>query len=433
MNRTHRRVAPAGKPLRGRVSVPGDKSIAHRAILFNACARGVAVIRGLPHGADVASTIALVDALGCETQRSGPTTIGISGRGFRFAAPRVVLDCGNSGTTMRLAMGLLAAQSFDCVLDGDESLRRRPMERVARPLRAMGANVDTTQGRAPVRVRGGRLRPCMHELEVASAQVKTALLLAALQTEGRSEIREPIATRDHSERMLRAMGAEIGGEGGVSAITGPCRLDGTDVDVCGDASSAAFLVVAACLVRDSDLVIEYVGVNASRLGFVEVLRRMGADVTVTIEGESAGEPWGSLRVRASNLRGTTITAGEIPACIDELQVLAEAAAAATGTTTITGAAELRVKESDRIASTAAAIRAFGADVEERPDGLVVVGIGADRRFRGGASIESAGDHRIAMAGGVGALIAAGETSIDDAGAVAVSYPRFFDVLAEATT
>lgn len=423
---------PARNPLTGAIRVPGDKSIAHRAILFNACAAGRARVRGIPDGADVASTIRVVSALGAEVVRESADCVAVAGRGFQFSEPPSPLDCGNSGTTMRLSMGLLAAQSFESVLDGDASLRRRPMERVARPLRAMGADVATSGGHAPVRIRGSCLKPISYTLEVASAQVKTAMLLAALQSTGVSEIREPAATRDHSERMLRAMGASISHDAGVLVVAGPTALRAMDVDVCGDPSSAAFFVVAACLVAGSDVRIENVGLNPSRLGFVDVLLRMGADVSIERRGESAGEPWGALRVRASALRGVEIGPAEVPACIDELPVLAIAAAAASGPTTISGADELRVKESDRIASTAAVLRAFGATVSERPDGLVIDGLGTGRAFRGGATVDSAGDHRIAMAAGVGGLIASGETSIVDAAAAVISYPRFFDTL-EAVT
>jgi len=410
--------------------VPGDKSIAHRAVLFNAAAQGKAVVRGLPDGADVASTIRAVESLGSRVVRASTGDVTVEGCDFRFRAPAAAIDCGNSGTTMRLLMGLLAGQSFSAVLDGDESLRRRPMERVANPLRRMGASITTTDGRAPVTVSGGGLRGVAHRLEVASAQVKSALLLAGLQASGATEVHEPSATRDHSERMLRAMGVVLEWEPGVVRLAGPCRLRAIDVDVCGDASSSAFFVVAGCLVAGSEVTVEGVCVNPGRIGFLDVLRRMGAQIDVAPRGESAGEPYGDITVRASRLRATAITPDEVPSCIDELPVLAVAAAAAAGRTVIAGAEELRVKESDRIATVAAMLRELGVDVTEKPDGMIIEGSGGNRRFRGGRTLASAGDHRIAMAGGVAALLADGDVIIDDAGAATISFPRFFDLLEE---
>jgi 3-phosphoshikimate 1-carboxyvinyltransferase len=415
--------------------VPGDKSIAHRAVLFNAAASGVARVRNLPDGADVATTLGAVQALGCRVEPSGPHEVTISGRSLRFAAPAGVIDCGNSGTTMRLLMGLLAGQRFSSELDGDASLRRRPMERVAAPLRAMGADFSTRDGKAPIVVRGASLRGTECALEVASAQVKTALLLAALQAEGKTVIVEPVATRDHSERMLSAMGAPIEVLGSRISVRGPATLRSIDVDVCGDASSSAFFAIAGCIVAGSRLVVEQVSLNPTRLGFVSVLRRMGARIELHAKGESGGEPFGDLIVEARALVGTAIEKQEIPACIDELPVLAVAAAVATGRTTIEGAEELRVKESDRIASVASMLRAFGVDVAERTDGMAIEGVGSTRsgRLSGGARIDSFGDHRIAMAAAVGALVADGDTVIEDAGAAIISFPRFFDDLAGACT
>jgi 3-phosphoshikimate 1-carboxyvinyltransferase len=426
-------VAPARLPLAARLRVPGDKSIAHRAVLFNAAARGRAVVRGLPDGADVASTNRAVESLGCRVVRADDGRLTVEGCDFLFAAPTRTIDCGNSGTTMRLMMGVLAGQSFHAVLDGDDSLRRRPMERVASPLRSMGARIDTTAGKAPVTVSGGGLRGAVHRLEVASAQVKSALMLAALQASGATEIHEPSPTRDHSERMLRAMGVALEAHPGVVRLAGPARLRAIDVDVCGDASSSAFFVVAGCLVPGSAVSVEGVCLNPGRVGFIDVLKRMGARIDVLARGESAGEPFGDITVSSSDLRATVITPDEVPSCIDELPVLAVAAAAATGHTVISGAEELRVKESDRIATVAAMLRELGVTVTEKPDGMIIEGIGAGRRFRGGRAVASAGDHRIAMAGGVAALAADADMTIDDAVAATISFPRFFDLLDEART
>lgn len=426
-----RTVAPARSALVARLRVPGDKSIAHRAVLFNAAARGLAVVRNLPDGADVASTVRAVESLGCRVTREDSGELTVEGVDFRFRPSAAGIDCGNSGTTMRLMMGLLAGQQFRSVLDGDDSLRRRPMERVAKPLRAMGATVETTAGKAPVSVTGGRLRGAVHRLEVASAQVKSALMLAALQAKGATEIHEPHPTRDHSERMLRAMGVPIEASAGLVKVAGPCGLRAIDVNVCGDASSSAFFIVAGCLVTGSELTVEGVCLNPGRIGFIRVLERMGALIEISPRGDSAGEPFGDITVRASSLRATEIRPDEVPSCIDELPVLAVAAASANGPTVIAGAQELRVKESDRIATVSAMLRTLGVEVVERADGMTIEGIGPGRRFRGGVALQSAGDHRIAMAGGVAALAADAEVRISDAAAATISFPRFFDMLDEA--
>lgn len=430
MSGRSRTVAPAFSRLAGRLSVPGDKSIAHRAVLFNAAASGRAVVRNLPDGADVASSIRAVESLGCQVMRQERGEVIVAGCDFRFSAPNGPIDCGNSGTTMRLVMGLLAGQGLRAVLDGDDSLRRRPMERVAKPLRAMGANVETTAGRAPVTVGGGGLHGTVHRLEVASAQVKSAILLAALQASGTTEVHEPSPTRDHTERMLQAMGVPLEAHPGYVRVAGPARLRAIDVDVCGDASSTAFFVVAGCLVAGSEMTIERVSLNPGRTGFLSVLERMGARVEVVSRGESAGEPFGDITARACALRATAITPDEVPSCIDELPILAVAAAAATGCTVIAGAEELRVKESDRIATVAAMLRELGVAVTETSDGMIIEGVGPGHRFRGGRTIASAGDHRIAMAGGVAALLADDALTIDDAHAATISFPRFFDMLEE---
>jgi len=431
MTERSRTVAPSRSALVARLRVPGDKSIAHRAVLFNAAARGHALVRNLPDGADVASTVQAVERLGCRVTRGISGALTVEGVDFRFRPSADEIDCGNSGTTMRLMMGLLAGQPFRAVLDGDDSLRRRPMERVAKPLRTMGATVETTAGKAPVAVNGGGLHGAIHHLEVASAQVKSALLLAALQARGGTEIHEPRPTRDHSERMLRAMGVPVEASAGLVRVEGPRGLRAIDVNVCGDASSSAFFVVAGCLVEGSELTVEGVCLNPGRIGFVGVLERMGARIEVAPRGESAGEPFGDITVRASSLRATEIRPDEIPSCIDELPVLAVAAAAATGRTIIAGAEELRVKESDRIATVSAMLRELGVEVVEKADGMIITGIGSGRRFRGGATLASAGDHRIAMAAGVAALAADADVRISDAAAATISFPRFFDMLDEA--
>lgn len=425
---TPRVVCPAGGPLRGRVRVPGDKSIAHRAIIFNALARGRARVRGLPEGQDVASSIAVMRALGAGIERGEAEGLVIEGTAMRLQTPADWLDCGNSGTTMRLVMGALAGQGVDAVLVGDASLVRRPMERLAAPLRAMGARITSDHGHAPVHIAPARLCGVSHALAVASAQVKTALLLAGMQADGRTIVREPELSRDHSERMLGAMGVELVRDGLAVSIEGPTVPNAVDVEVPGDPSSAAFFVVAAAMVPGSDVIIEHVCLNPTRVGFIEVLRRMGASIetTETIEdggGTIGGERVGDVRVRGSRLRATRIDAAEIPATIDELPVLAIAAAAAEGATVVCGASELRVKESDRIAAMARLLGSLGIRVDEHADGMTIHG----GRITTGA-VDSVGDHRVAMSAAVAALSATGSVEIAGAGVAAVSFPDFYDRL-----
>ncbi len=412
-------VDPARAPLVGRVRVPGDKSIAHRALLFNAISRGRGRVSGLPEGRDVASTIAALRALGVEVDVSGKDCR-IVGRAMRLSAPETAIDCGNSGTTMRLLCGLLSGQRFSSVLDGDSSLRRRPMERVAAPLCCMGAQLETVDGHAPIRIDGGSLRGGHFRLEVASAQVKTALLLAGMQCEGSTVVEEPHPSRDHSERMLASMGVPLRRIAGGVSLEGAAIPEATDFAVPGDPSSAAFFLCAAALVHGSELVVEEICLNSTRTGFLGVLERMGADIEVRRRRSSGGEEVGDVALRSKRLAGTEIGGGEIPATIDELPVLAVVAACAEGKTTIRDAAELRVKESDRIATTASLLRSLGAAVCEKQDGMVIEG----GQLRGGVEIDSAGDHRIAMAAYVAALASSKRVTVRGAEAAAVSFPDF---------
>ena len=409
-------------PLRGRVRVPGDKGISHRALLFAAMATGRSRIVGLAGGDDVARTRLLLRDLGVDLTIAG-SAVTVDGRGLDcLVEPGGVLDCGNSGTTMRTAAGLLAGRPFLSVLSGDESLRQRPMARVVVPLRAMGADVDgRAEGSlAPLAVRGGSLEGCAHRLGVASAQVKTALVLAGLQATGVTEITEPAPSRDHTERMLGALGVPVAVDGTTVRVTAgaPAPLE---LHVPGDPSSAAFWVVGATITPGSDVVIEGVGCNPTRLAFVDVLRRMGATIDVTLTAEELGEPVGELHVRAAGLTGTSIGGAEIPLVQDELPVLAVAAAFADGVSEIADAGELRVKESDRIASVAALLGALGVGVESSADGLSIRG-GHPRAAR----LASAGDHRLAMAAAVAANAMDGESVVEGWRAVTVSYPEFGD-------
>jgi 3-phosphoshikimate 1-carboxyvinyltransferase len=412
---------------RGRFLLPGDKSISHRAAILGAMAEGRTRIRNYSSAADCASTLGCLAALGVEVHREGDLVGVESGGPGSWRAPQAVLDAGNSGSTLRMLAGALAGRPFRSVLTGDDSLRRRPVERVAAPLRSMGAKVETTDGRPPLAIEGGRLRGIFCALPVASAQVKTAVLLAGLQAEGKTTVREPGPSRDHTERMLPAFGVPIERDGLAATVLGGARLHGASVDVPGDASSAAFPVVAALILPDSEVRLDGVLLSPTRTAFLEVLKAMGGDVEARLEATEP-EPVGSIVARSSSLHGTTVDPALVPSLIDEVPALAVAAAFARGRFTVTAAAELRVKESDRIAALAEGLGALGASVSEQPDGLVIEG-GSPLH---GARVRSHGDHRIAMALSVAALGAAGATEVEEADCVAVSFPGFFTLLAQAT-
>ena len=415
-------ISPAGR-LRGRVRVPGDKSISHRAALIGALARGDTVIHHFLRADDCLHTVSCLRALGVGIEDEGSRLI-VRGMGPRWRAPMTPLDAGNSGTTMRLLAGILAGQPFQTELTGDASLRTRPVDRIVEPLSRMGARIVASgDGRfPPLRITGGSLRGITYTLPVASAQVKSAVLLAGLLAEGPTTVVEPTPTRDHTERMLAAFGAPIRRDGDRVSVTA-AALRGNEVRVCGDISSAAFLLAAAAAMPGSELTVEHVGLNPTRTGFLDVLRALGAEADVRQTGEDAGEPVGAVTVRGQRLRGVRIGGSLIPRVIDELPVLCVIATAAEGETVISDAAELRVKESDRIAVIARGLRALGGEVEERPDGLTVYG----SRLRGGR-VGSAGDHRIAMAFAVAGLLAGGPVTVEGAESIAVSFPEFTRVL-----
>jgi 3-phosphoshikimate 1-carboxyvinyltransferase len=424
-----------GGRLQGRVRVPGDKSISHRALLFGAIAEGITRIDGLLPAEDPLSTAACLRALGVPVsaiEAGQPVTVeGVGLDGFR--EPLQVLDCGNSGTTMRLMLGLLAGRDGrHFVLDGDASLRRRPMGRVTRPLATMGAVIHGREegNKAPLAVLGQPLKGAVIRTPVASAQVKSALLLAGLTAEGPTTVIEPALSRDHSERMLRAFGADLvsdpaAAEGPTVVLRPGRRLQGQTVVVPGDISSAAFWLVAAQLIPGSEVVVENVGLNPSRTGILDVLQAMGARVEVLAEREVAGEPVGDLRAWAGPLQAFSIGGELIPRLVDEIPVLAVAALAAEGTSVIRDAAELRVKETDRLAVMARQLRLLGAMVEETDDGLVIPGNQALQ----GAAVASETDPRVARSLAVAALVATGSTTVDGSEAAAVSYPTFWDDLA----
>ena len=412
--------------LRGMIEVPGDKSISHRSVLFNAVAEGNAVITNFLTGADCLSTIACVRAMGVEVDQEG-TTVRVRGRGlWGLQEPREVLDCGNSGTTLRLLTGLLAGQDFFAVLTGDDSLRSRPMSRVVEPLRVLGAQIEGRQNgsRAPLAICGTRLRGGEYELPIASAQVKSALLLAALTGEGMLRLHGKIASRDHTERMLAAMGLDIVMTPEQITLHPPAHPVfpyPLSLRVPGDPSSAAFWWVAGSIHPDAEITTAGVCLNPTRTGALDVLRAMGAAIAITNERMEGQEPVDDVTIRSAALRGTTIAGEIIPRLIDEIPVLAVAAAYANGETSIRDAGELRAKESDRITTVVAELRKLGADVEATSDGMVVAGGGELH----GTGVDSHGDHRLAMAMAVAALGAEGATDIAGAGSVAVSYPDFW--------
>ncbi|MDP9068091.1 MAG: 3-phosphoshikimate 1-carboxyvinyltransferase [Actinomycetota bacterium] len=427
-----KRLRTKTRPLRGDVTIPGDKSISHRALIIGALAAGGSRVRRPNFGADVHSTAEVLRRLGVRVEldeMKGQAKVeGVGGAAFR--EPEAVLDAGNSGTTMRLMAGACAGADGLFVLTGDDSLRRRPMLRVVAPLRQMGARID---GRnhgdlAPLTVRGGALTGVDVELPVASAQVKSALLLAGLNAAGVTRVSEPRRSRDHTERMLASAGIHVESEGRAASVRGGQRPHGLEGLVPGDISSAMFLIAAAALVPGSDLNLLDVGLNPTRRAALDVLRMMGAEVDAIESASSLGEPLGTVRARAASLRGIAVPEEWVPSLIDDIPALAIVATQAEGETSFTGAGELRVKESDRIAALVAGLRELGADAEELPDGLIVRG---PTSLTGG-HIDSVGDHRIALAFAVAGLIASDRVRIAGWSCVDTSFPEFLDVLGEAT-
>jgi len=408
----------------GRVRVPGDKSISHRSIMLGGIASGRTQVSGFLASADCLATLEACRAMGVVVERHAETALTVHGRGLHgLAAPAHVLDMGNAGTAIRLSMGLLAGQRFQSVLTGDASLRSRPMERVARPLRQMGAAILTTDGKPPVTVQPvAHLTGIDYVLPMASAQVKSAILLAGLYADGETAVTEPAPTRDHTERMLRGFGAQVHVEGRRVRLAGGQGLHGARVDVPGDISSAAFFLVAGALAGAPGLIVENVGVNPTRTGVLDILRLMGADLTVHPRGSAGAEPVADIELRASQLRGIAVPEQFVPLAIDELPVLFIAAAAASGETVFSGAAELRVKESDRLAVMAEGLTRVGVPNELAADGIRIAG---GQRLRG-AEIDSHGDHRIAMAFTVASLLADEPLFIRDVENVATSFPGFVE-------
>ncbi|HET8791237.1 MAG TPA: 3-phosphoshikimate 1-carboxyvinyltransferase, partial [Modicisalibacter sp.] len=427
------RVSPGGS-VTGAIRVPGDKSISHRSIMLGALSEGVTQVQGFLEGEDSLATLQAFREMGVAIEGPHQGRVTIHGVGMHgLKAPVGPLYVGNSGTAMRLFTGLLAGQAFDTELTGDASLTKRPMDRVAKPLRQMGAVIETAEGgRPPLKIKGGQsLKGIDYDMPMASAQVKSCLLLAGLYAEGETRVREPAPTRDHTERMLNGFGYPVSREGDVARLNGGGQLSAGPIDVPSDISSATFFLVAAAITPNSDLVLEHVGINPTRIGVINILRAMGADIELIDEHEVGGEPVANLRIRYAPLKGIDIPVDQVPLAIDEFPALFIAAANAEGTTRLRGAEELRVKESDRIQAMADGLRVLGVDNTVHDDGIDIVGRlegqGSEGASYAGGRIDSLGDHRIAMAFSVAGLRASGEIVIDDCANVATSFPGFVEL------
>lgn len=417
---------------KGEFFPPPDKSISHRAVIFSSIAKGKSIVRNLLRAKDVKSTVNAFRALGIQIEEFSPagsdSELIVHGKGLHgLSEPVDVIDCGNSGTTIRLLSGVLSGNPFFSVLTGDSSLRTRPMARVIKPLRMMGAviNARDLDRFPPVAIKGRQLTPIKYPMPVASAQVKSSIILAGLYSEGETDITEPSKSRDHTERMLPAFGARLKVEGLKVTVKGGAELSPIETEVPGDFSSAAFFIVASLLIPGSEITARNVGINPTRTGLLDILGEMGAKIDIENTREVSGEPVADLHCRGtSGLKPANVTGKSIPSLIDEFPILCIAASLADGTTTIRGAGELRVKESDRIKSMASELRKMGVEIEEFPDGLSIRGSGSLK----GAVLESHGDHRIAMSMSVAALLAEGESTLNGASAVDISFPGFFDII-----
>ncbi|MFO1373014.1 MAG: bifunctional prephenate dehydrogenase/3-phosphoshikimate 1-carboxyvinyltransferase [Agitococcus sp.] len=416
-------VLEAGGTLQGNLRVAGDKSISHRSIMLGSIAEGVTEVSGFLEGEDALATLQAFRDMGVVIEGPKNGEVRIHGVGLHgLQAPPNAIYCGNSGTSMRLLSGILAAQKFDTVMTGDPSLSKRPMERIAKPLRQMGAVIQTTgeKGTPPVSIKGNQaLQAMTYDMPVASAQVKSGILLAALWADGETVVTEPAPTRDHSERMLRGFGYDVKTEGATIRLKGGGKLTATNIDVPADISSAAFFMVGASIAPNADVVLEHVGINPTRIGVINILKAMGGDLTIMNEREVGGEPVADIRVRSAKLKGIHIDEADVPLAIDEFPALFIAAACAEGTTILTGAEELRVKESDRIQVMADGLITLGIDAKPTPDGMIIQG-----GTMGGGKIISHGDHRIAMSFAIASLRATGTIEIEDCANVATSFPNF---------
>ena len=412
----------AGGPLRGNLRVPGDKSISHRSVMFASLARGRSRIEGFLTGEDSLNTLRAFQAMGVNIEQTGPTSLLIDGAGMHgLKAPDDALYMGNAGTGMRLIAGILAAQAFDTRLTGDESLSARPMGRIIEPLLQMGASIDAVGGKPPLNISGGHaLAGIDYPLPMASAQVKSCVLLAGIYADGETRVSQPAITRDHTERMLQSFGYPIEYDDNGASLRGGAQLQAADVDIPADISSAAFFMVAASIAPDSDVTLRHVGINPSRCGIIDILELMGANIEIFNRRQSGAEPVADIRVRSAPLRGVDIPEALVPLAIDELPVVFVAAACASGTTRVTGAEELRVKESDRIGAMQAGLEQLGVDATATADGMVING-----GSYGGGTVETFFDHRIAMSFAVAAVGADAPVVIRDTRHVETSFPGFF--------
>lgn len=411
--------------LKGTIKIPGDKSISHRAVMFGSLAKGDTEITGFLRGDDCMSTISCFKKLGIDIDVTDDKVV-VHGKGLKgLSAPSETLDVGNSGTTIRLISGILSAQNFDSVLNGDASIQKRPMKRVITPLSLMGASIESTNdGYAPLTIHGSKLKAIEYTMPVASAQVKSAILLASLFAEGTTVINEPVASRNHTEIMLNYFGADIKNNNGVITSSPVEELYGRNLEVPGDISSAAFFMVAGLVVPDSHIIIENVGINPTRTGIIDALQAMGGYVKVLNERKSGGELVGDIEVKTSHLKATTLEGSIIPRMIDEIPVFAVAALCAEGTTYVKDASELKVKESNRIATMSTELGKMGVTITETDDGMIIEG---NQKLKGN-TVYSHLDHRVAMSCAIAALVAEGNTTITDADCVGISFPDFYDIL-----
>ncbi len=427
-------VVQAGGSLQGRVRVPGDKSISHRCIMLGSLAEGITEVTGFLNGADAMATRRAFEAMGVNIEEHSDGTLSIHGAGLHgLTAPSDAIDLGNSGTAMRLMMGLMSAQKFDSTLVGDTSLSVRPMNRVADPLSQMGAAIDTQHGCAPLQISATKpLIGINYVLPIASAQVKSAILLAGLYAQGETRVTEPAVTRDHTERMLKGFGYEVNQNDGVISLLGGGKLTATAIDVPADISSAAFFMVGALIAPNSEVVLKHTGVNATRDGIISILKLMGANIRLTNQRLVGGEPVADIEVNHSHLSGVDVPTDLVPLAIDEFPAIAIAAACAEGVTRISGAEELRVKECDRITATVNNLRALGVEVDELKDGMVIYGKGhhslAHVPVFSAATVESYDDHRIAMAASLAGLRSSGEVLVNDTQNVDTSFPNYVELM-----
>ena len=412
------------KKLRGSIIIPPDKSISHRAAMFAALTKGVVKIKNFSKGADCHSTLKIVQQLGCEVKFHTDMDLTINAKNA-LHTPSSDLDCGNSGTTMRMMSGILAGQPFDCTLFGDVSLSKRPMKRVILPLTEMGAKFSHNDYKAPLKITGGKLHAITYNSPLASAQVKSAVLLAGMFADGITTVNEPYQSRNHTELMLKYLEADIVENSLTSTSVRPCILTPKDMEVCGDISSAAFFMVAAAIVKNSKVTIENVGINYTRSGIIDVFKKMGANIELLNERVVSGEPVADVKVSYSDLKAVTIEGADIPRLIDEIPVIAVLATQAEGTTVIKDASDLRNKESDRISTIVSQLKSIGADIEERPDGMVING---KTPLKGGIEIDTHHDHRTAMSFYVAGLITEQPLLIKDFEWVNTSFPEFLSLM-----